>query len=272
VNTAGPPTGGQQGTIPNLAARLVLGIVVVVVVFAIREAYKSSSASEHSHYQPTYSTSTNSPSHEPPTSYSPNNELTQPTPTPTPVAPPEVPALLAGEVPPRDLPNYFDLRELGSTAVAVYTACLDTIAQARSDVDPTARDAYCLCLSDASRLNARAGRESVLPTDEQSSSCVAYAQRPTGGSPFARTLPVPTAKIIEVLTSCLNDVPATTSRTYGVRVCSCTIDAILKSGTAASEPDVERCSIAARYSESTGINLTRRQFAALRVTTARAGK
>jgi hypothetical protein len=178
---------------------------------------------------------------------------------------PDVPPLRAGEVPPRDYPNYFDPKELGGASVAAYLACLEAFKTARSDIEATARDAYCLCFTDATRLNMLRGRVPDDPSDAQATACTTYAQHPAGPSPFGRAFSVPTPAIAEGITDCLSDVSGRMPEPVGLRVCSCTVDAILKHGKDAPEADFERCGIAARYSSNTGINLTRRQFAALRV-------
>ena len=263
---------GQDDATPNTALRVIVAVVVIIIVVAIRQQYRSSNrsdSSDSSSYQPTYSSS-NSSSHYDTSPHSRNTPTSPPaelTPSVSPDPIPDVPPLQAGEVPPVDVPNYFDPREFGSGTAAVYASCVETISKAAAEVEATVRGAYCLCLSDAARSNVRGGR-TPIPTDAQQEKCVTYAKHPSGTSPYARGLPKPTSNIIAVLMSCLDQVPADTSRTYGARVCSCTIDATLKNGTASSR-DIDRCSIAARYSERTGINLTRRQFAALRATSTR---
>lgn len=176
-------------------------------------------------------------------------------------APPTVPSLRPNEVPPRDMPNYFDPTELGGATTALAVLCGEITSKAAQGLKPEMRAPFCLCYADAARLNFKRSQSPTV-TKHQYANCLKFSRNPASVTPYGKSLPSSTAGILSAMNSCLNDVPADTSPNYGVRVCTCKIDAIGKHKTATSE-DLDRCGIAARYAERTGTNLTVRQFQSL---------
>lgn len=175
---------------------------------------------------------------------------------------PDVPPLIAGEVPPTDLPNYFDAKELGAASYGAVLSCRDVVKK-RDGITAAMQPAYCLCFADAARLNVRRGKSATV-TKAQHAECIKYSRNSSSTtSPFGGALPGSTAGIVAALDQCMGDIPSDTSPAYGARVCSCTIDATIKHKQA-SESDIAKCAVAARYFQATGSNLTIRQFNGLK--------
>jgi hypothetical protein len=180
------------------------------------------------------------------------------------IATPDVPPLLPGEVPPTDLPNYFDPRELGTGALVAFSGCIDTFEEQLPNASADAVGAICSCLTDATRRQVRAG-QSAIWTDAQSKTCFESGTNPDAPSPFAAGLTPSTARIAAAYATCLDVVPKESPVMYQVRICACVADAVPKDyGKPAFSDDWRVCDIAARYAVSTGQNVTRRQFDLLR--------
>jgi hypothetical protein len=173
---------------------------------------------------------------------------------------PVVPPLLQGEAPPSHMPNYFDTRELGAAVSTYYFACSDTFDGVNAPDEEKA--AFCDCVGDGVRQNARAGR-TLSVDDAQAQKCLAYAKTRTGRSPLAAGLWATTAGIMDGLVTCMDAFPSSVPAPYATSVCACTVNAALKSAGAAPKRDLDRCDIMARYWTNTGQFLTQRQFAAL---------
>jgi hypothetical protein len=177
---------------------------------------------------------------------------------------PTVPPLVEGEIAPVEAPNYFDARELGAATLAVYAACQAATAVAYPKLAEATQAAYCGCVADAARWNARLGR-AADPTEAEVARCL-DATRTQGRSPFARQLVTSTASIATVFHACMEAPSGAIAADTREFACSCTTNAWIADRLRASklEDDKARCGAAGRYREDTGQNPTLRQFAAIR--------
>lgn len=175
--------------------------------------------------------------------------------------PSEVPPLLVGESSPSEILNYFDARELGSSAAIAYVACRETSRTAFPEFDEEQADRFCDCFADTMRANVRAGRDrALLPAQGQR----CYDQRPLAA---ASRPSVSTASIVANYQRCIGDHGSEVPAAYVEALCGCAIDAWIAglSTPRSAEADVVRCDAVVTYIARTGRAPTRRQFAGIRV-------
>ena len=175
---------------------------------------------------------------------------------------PAVASLRRGESPPPDQPNYFDSRELGAASYMLYAMCLTSRQELHADESRETANAYCVCMVDAVRVNARMGRK-VRSTPQQREKCERFAVDPDWPREIGRRRSFPTFAIIYFYSACLKGVPADAPLTFSIPLCACTTNATIDVGAAPSLGDIRQCESTARYFHKTGLHLTKRQFAAL---------
>ena len=184
---------------------------------------------------------------------------------------PDVPALIAGEKPPSDRPNYFEKWQLSSgTIVAEFHSCQEKGEKADSDTGRDVIASYCACMADATRHNFSAAIVDIkgaLPTIGQLRQCWAAA-RVGDPSPFAFDPPRSTSIIVDEIDRCRREVGPTDHDAY----CPCVVDMLrskLKDSLAQiSVDDSNRCWVVDRYLVATENFLTVRQFEALDISKA----
>jgi hypothetical protein len=185
---------------------------------------------------------------------------------------PDVTPLLPDERPPTDPPNYYDRREMSSGGIATkFETCKSTSLKDPRILDAQA-DAYCTCSTDGLRRNFRATGDLSKSglSWEQIQRCSAFSNSAytrvlTGSSatsPDAVPFPKDTPNVISIWNACVR----AGSGAEAVPFCDCYVDAQLNGkGPIALPSDEQRCEVVARYWATTSLNLTARQFDALKV-------
>jgi hypothetical protein len=184
---------------------------------------------------------------------------------------PDVPALIAGEKPPSDRPNYFEKWQLSSgTIAAEFHSCREITEKADPDTGRDVIASYCACMADATRHNfsgAIVDINGALPTVGQLRQCWAAA-RVGDPSPFAFDPPRSTSIIVDEIDRCRRQVEPTDHDEY----CPCVVDMlrskVIDSLAQISVDDSNRCWVMHRYRVATENFLTVRQFEALDVSKA----
>jgi DnaJ-like protein len=242
----------------NLVAVVVAGALIAVGAIATAAGLLQSGASTEPHPETTAAQSSE-----------PRRDVAPARPDETAL---DVPPLLPDEWAPTEVPNYFEQREISSGGIV---AAFDACKRATLKNPPTPGQLpewYCTCTVDSWRKNFRstADLSKIGASWDQIQRCGAYAiptfQQLTSGipppSPFATPFPRDTASVMNLWNACVRE------RTGGTRVlfCDCYVDAQLKGkGPSVSPADERKCEILARYSARIGLNLTARQFNALKV-------
>lgn len=180
---------------------------------------------------------------------------------------PTVPPLLRGEIASRDMPNFFDPLEAGVLSLAVYGACLNGFETNLPEASEEFVISVCMCWAAAARANVRAGKP-LFPAKPQIQVCGDHALKPGGPVPFEAGLRYSTKQIGGGFGACFDSLPKDLPVPYSAMFCACAVNSVINQKTqpGTTADDFVRCEVAARYQYKTGTSLTRRQFAALSVT------
>jgi hypothetical protein len=192
--------------------------------------------------------------------------------TPTTVAAPDVPPLLANETPPSDAPNYVEPRELSSGGiVAGFDSCESSARKAIPTLNADVLSSYCTCVVDVTRRNFGATGDvtKTMPSPDQINRCAAAA-RSNSPSPFAYASPRSTADIWKSWTGCVQNNGGEDHGGY----CGCLVDLNTASqahahiwadvpGKQTVPQFVAGCQVVDQYWATTKTHLTVRQFKAM---------
>jgi hypothetical protein len=190
-----------------------------------------------------------------------------------------VPALLSGEVPPLEQPNYFAPQGLSSGAIlAAIESCEDPTASEPNPARRALKGRFCGCAIDAALKN-----KGVAPFEpkrhaasyEQLKRCAQFSHTPNLGetaSPFGDSLRHNSLAIADMGSRCESGRTSYDGFEHAMIYCSCIVDAlVVDAERPVITPDEKAdCEQVATYRIAAGSHMTLRQFAVITSVGARA--